>query len=752
MTRNSSGTEVIEIRRFCLRSATDISSFLRGLRFEARPGGETVIRPDDYDDGIRRLKRAGLDVLSVRDRDYELGTILYTKAMGKRWGYRVTDPDQWSYLSMITRRWRRCRVDNQSRILLRRGMALADHGTGGQPKYYLIPEDIVFDTSFRLENYKTRGDKAIRGAYHHVLGTLPVPFWDTGSGLLLALWPNYVIPKEHETFLSKVLNPLNESLDSADGGTLWVWHPTDRELIERILRELRLRLAPWDAGTDWVNTASLIMRRSYTEYLQRHDGAKELRDIIRRKCWEEIQDPVLSQLVSKLIKLEYEGDNASNEFLRFMQDELTVVTNYKDHDNHLLGWVIESSPVFYQGKQLNKRYYRLVLPGFDTATGWETTRHPDWDGEDKPRIKMFQWQNVPYVGRMKTMSRAPEPEPDKAGRKLRDQALRSLAGIPSVEWGLVKEKAFAAFMLDLDGVHWKGCNDLCRYFTGFGRILSRNPIECEGHGLLLCDVFGNKLALETEELPSDAIPDDGEWVHFIGHSSLLQHQEWLRLDQDIPVFDLARDRIFRRAYASHALEGGLLAWIKYHWGLSQEDVITPFARAWTEDQIRAALDALVRDEQIVKVKEDFYYRYSSLNISQMKEYIGRKYANEAFERTRTLLHPLYVRSMRLARKEAMRDLLRFTNGYKTIVRSSDSDYTVSSTLQNSLEQRGWCCLLAAGAQVNRVQNFVHHFANENPNMLVYRKDGKYQFRDGSNAPSVEYVCWDPIKELKLRFS
>lgn len=47
MVQKTAGKEVDEIRRFCLRSAADVSPYLQGLRFEARPGGEYVIRPED---------------------------------------------------------------------------------------------------------------------------------------------------------------------------------------------------------------------------------------------------------------------------------------------------------------------------------------------------------------------------------------------------------------------------------------------------------------------------------------------------------------------------------------------------------------------------------------------------------------------------------------------------------------------------------------------------------------------------------
>lgn len=751
MKNKTSGKDVYEIRRFCLRCATDIAPHLRGLRFEARPGGECVIRPEDYGDAIGRLKRAGFSVTSVRELTYDLGTIPYHKPASKLWGYQVDDPDQWSYISMIARRWRRCRVDNQGRILLRQGMALADHGTGGRPKYYLVPDDIWFDTSFRLEDYKVRGNEAIRGAYRHVLGTLPVPFWDAGEGLLFGMWPNYVIPKEHENFLSKTLNPLDEPLDSSGGETLWAWHPHDRELIERTLAKLRIRLAPWDAGEDWVNTTSLILRRSYGQYLQRRDGGEELREIIRQRAWEKIEDQILQTLVKKLITLEYEGNSAAHQFMRFMQNRLTMITNYKDHGKDLIGWVIESSPVFYQRRQLDKRYYRLVLPEFDTVAGWETTRRPNWEGEDRPRVKIFQWQIVPYLGRMKTMSRAREPQPEKAGRRLRDQALRSIVGIPSIEWALVKEKAMAAFMLDLDGANWRGCNDLCRYFSSYGKIISLNPVECEGHGLLLEDILGNRFALETEGIPSRFIPETGDWAYFIGHSSLLHHQEWLRLKQDIPVFDLARDRIFRRAYQSHALSDGILAYIKYHWGVSQEDIITSFGENWAEEGICECLDVLLQEENVIREKNLHYYRYSPLAVDEMKAYINMELEDEVWNKARPLLHPLFVRAMRLDGEKLTQELKRLTDSYKIIVKSSISDNELLHDVEKTFDERGWFGFIAAGGQIWRSQRLVDKYAKENPGLRVFRKDDEYKFKDGNKGPSVEYVCWDPLKALQLRY-
>jgi hypothetical protein len=229
------------------------------------------------------------------------------------------------------------------------------------------------------------------------------------------------------------------------------------------------------------------------------------------------------------------------------------------------------------------------------------------------------------------------------------------------------------------------------------------------------------------------------------------YQEWLQLGEKIPVFDLARNRIFRRAYESTALEAGILSWIKYYWGISEANIIDPFIKVWSEEIVRASLTNLVQAEQVIRVRGNYYYRYSPMTAREMKEYVGGECIDETWDKVRTLQHPLYVRSMRLARREFVSEVERLASGRKIVVRSADSDDVIWHAAQEAFQKTGSFGLLAAGAQISRTQDIVDKYAQENSGLRVYRKDGEYQFKDGSRGPSVEYVCWDPIKELKLRF-
>jgi len=743
MSKQPDRNEVVEIRRYRFRAHIDLRPYLQGVRFREQTGGEYQINPEDYPKAVGQLERARvLYVRTARDVQRILPRIRYREVRAGVFRETVGDPERWTYLSPVVRRWRRC-LSRDKQLLLRAGWTLAYHPSRGRTQFHLIRPHTD------LDECRMRGDEAILQGYAGVLGTLPVPFWESDK-YLTALWPGYVIPKQYERFLVKTMSPLDEPL-STDEETYWIWHPSDRAIIENTIKSLKLRFVPWDIKKDWVQTASIVMRRAYGQYFNRRNGGKELQAIVRQRAWHEIEDVILRETVKKLCQAEWEGENAASAFLHFISDQLCVELNWHDYGKELEAWVIESSPVLYGHRVLENRYYRLVVPHFETVVGWQTRRHPEWEGEARPRVRLYHWRSLPVVGRLKTAPKAEEPIPGVAGGSLEDLAQRSLLGIPRVEWDLAKQLTVGAFILDLDGAHWRGCHDLCRYFYGYGRIIRRGPVECDGYGLLLEDALGHQFALDTNILMAKDLWDDGEWVQFVAISSLLHHQAWLQLKRDIPVFEVKIRALFRRAYERVALRHSLLAMVKYHFGISEDELKSHFTKKWQATRIDDEIRQLLKDGDILEYRRKLYYRYSDLDPNIMQQYLEGvdKAEFQPFHMMKTLLHPLFVRSLNL-RQEAELVKRRQLEGVEMIgVSAKMTDKEMLSRARSALENRGIVRIGARGRQKERGILLVDLLQKANPNLLVRRRDSIHTFSDQKKVDQISYLIRDPFKQLKI---
>ena len=310
MKSTHSAGEIVEVGRFRFRSHIDLAPHLRDVRFEARPGGEYQIRPEDYTKVVRLLKvNPDFQLQTARDLQNNLGWLSYTEVRTRPQWLNVENPESWSFLSPVARRWRKC-LANGSRILTRPGWALIHHKPG-RPDYFF------FEEGKQLEECKLAGDKAIHRAYEGVLGSLPVPFW-RNENLLFALWPGYVIPKKYEHFLTQTLSAFNAPLPTEEGEAIWSWFSEDLATLENVFKGLRLRLVAWDPGENWFNIASLIMRRAYT-YLRRREGADELSTLVRQRAWHQIEDEQLRETIKQLCMEEWKGVNAATALLSYIE-------------------------------------------------------------------------------------------------------------------------------------------------------------------------------------------------------------------------------------------------------------------------------------------------------------------------------------------------------------------------------------------------------------------------------------------------
>jgi hypothetical protein len=747
MKSNSLG-EIVEVGRFRFRAHLDISPSLREVRFEARPGGEYQIRPEDYLKAIHLLKdNPNFQLKTARDIQNGLSWLKYTEVRTRPRWIDVEDPDSWSYLSPVARRWRRC-LASGLRILARPGWALTHHRRG-RPEFFFLEDGVQF------EDCKMPGDRAIYRAYEGVLGNLPIPSW-RNDNLLFALWPGYVIPKKHEHFLTHTLSASSVPLSGEEGEAIWCWYTEDADALKNTFQGLRLRLVDWDPGDNWLHIASLIMRRAYTTYLRRRNGAQELSMIIRQRAWNKIEDEQLCVTIKKLSFDEWNGVKAATDLLVFTQSQLCVELDWQEYGKHLEGWLIESSTLFYGPHELDSRYYRLVVPQFDTTLGWQTKREPAWEDDRQPKLNIYNWRAVPIVGRLKSAPVGKAPEAAAASRAFRDAALRSLLGLPGIEWELAQQLNVGAFMLDLDGAHWHGVNDLCRYFASYGRLVARNAAECDGYGLIMEDAIGKRFAVETHSLqPRDLeILENGEWYYFIAISSALRHQTWRQLKRDVPVFELKLRGLFRIARQEEVLKFSLLAIVKYHFGIRVEDIFHFFEGNWKKDSLDRLLKVLIAENEILEYRGKMYYRYTMLARAQMVAYLadGIAPSSHALDLLRPLIHPLNMRSIKLAQNN-----MPIPDGRQVRIRiigikSEMDDAILRKEVCSELLQKGIVRLAARGKQAQRATKLVGDLTGDLPNIKVCRCDGTYKFEDGETVKKVEYILNDPVRQLQIRVS
>jgi hypothetical protein len=390
-----------EIRRLTFRSSATLAPLLEGLDYRELGGGEIQVTDASYPRAVARLKAAKFQVTTVHDRRNDLPYIYRDRVNTPFRRIRVDDEvERWYYLSPNARRWRRAPSD-QNYLVVRDGWALCHFPAHARREFFYL------EGGKTINGCSIRGNEAILKGYAGVTGTLPIPIWEDAR-FLYAVWPGYVIPKEHETFLAEALSPLEQPLETEDMGTVWMWRQADRPLIEDVLRALRLELRSWSVAKDWIGTIATILTRAYRPYLAAWEGLGTFPEIVRCRAWEEISDEPLRKLLERLGQAEAEGNPQAAIILAYIAEKLPTVVHWREFtEGKIRGYVLDSSKVTWLGQQTGQHYYRLVLLDLGCVTGWKSRALPQWSGYARPVAEISHWRVLPYLGRMRT---APDAE------------------------------------------------------------------------------------------------------------------------------------------------------------------------------------------------------------------------------------------------------------------------------------------------------------------------------------------------------
>jgi hypothetical protein len=707
-------------------------------------GDEYGVPPDRYNSFVGAMKRSGFVVQTVWDIYNDLPYISYQRVSGGFWfPHPEDDPERWYYISPVTRRWRR--IPNQrKRLAVRNGWALCHFPEGQRwPEFYYL------EHGRSLEECKTRGDVAIKQGYAGVIGTQSVPFWEDEEHIFV-LWPGYVLPKEHERFLTRHLSPYAKPLETALG-EIWLWRVADRKLIEKSLRGLHLELHPWSPLDDWIPTLATILTRSYGQLLKKKSNLPLFQSIIRRRAWDEVEDEPLRQLLFRLGEAEYKGDATAYRLLRFLSEKLPVCIEWRTYpDQEMFAFALESSQVEYQGKDTGNRYYRLVLPELEVVTGWQTRIVQDWKGEKRQAAVISHWRVLPFLGRMRT-SGATEVVVARATSNEVNQIGRAIVGIPRVEWELADVACMDAFSIDLDPGHWRGHHDLVRYFMGYGEVVRCNPVECDTPSLLMRDMLGFEFILEVSGLVPNEIPDPGDWARFIARSSLIEHDMVA-----MPRFTLVAPHQFTLVTKVEALRMTLLAAVKYHFGITVKEMSDFLADTPLNGLADKALAKLASQGDAVEAKQRYFYRYTNSTADQVREYAATREGDclpLPFHLIIGILHPLWTRASYLRGEDDW--MLQPPHRPPGIIVLEQDEVELINSATKLLEDEGAIYVSGIGFKRSKatgrvVDTIVRRFGEGI--LLVRRCDGVHKDEKGMEHPQRQYIVLYPLAMLKGRYN
>lgn len=622
----------LEVRRLTFRSAVPLLPILTGLDAQDLGGGEIKVDDSVYSKVLARLKNTGFRITTVHDRRHELPYIYRERCNTPFRRERIEDDaEKWYYLSPNARRWRRVPYDENA-IIVRDGWALCHFPTGARREFFYL------EKQESISNCIAKGNIAILKGYAGVTGTLSVPIWED-QRFIYAIWPGYVIPKEHENFLAEALSPLDQPLKVNEIEALWMWRQADRDLVEEVLRALRLELRPWSITNDWVRTLSAIFSRAYGQYLKDWEGLGRFPEIVRCRAWEEIGDESLRQILEKVSTEESKGNVTAHIILEYLAEKLPVAISWRENGGAKIRvFTLESSEVTWQGQDQEKKYYRFVVPQLECVIGWKSRALPWWGGYTRPMADISHWRILPHPGRMRT---APDAEvtPSKGTESDKKNVLRTLLGIPRVEWDLAQSHCIDAFLLDLEASHWKGALDFARYWYGGAKVVRRDPSESDQPSLLLRDITGFEFVLGAPQMRPSQRPKVGYWIEFVASTSLIEQTS----NPPLPTFSLIRPEIARVVDENSVIKLCVFSLIRYHFGISATALNAYFSKFVSIEQLQNFTLNLIEADDIILFKSRYYYRYNGVTSEEMKEYVE---THEplclplSIHKLRSIIHPL----------------------------------------------------------------------------------------------------------------
>ncbi len=632
--------QIFEHRRYVLRSAQALETVMPRLRPWMRSGQEYHIPPEFYSQVVSQLQHLGLNVTTISDQIRQLPFIEWTRHNTPFRRLTIPDsPERWRYLSPVYRRW--LRVPSEGNMLIVRDGWTLQHFTAnpvaggpGSREYYFLEDRKAIEGCRVL-----KGNESICKTYGGVTGR-SIPSWVEGS-ILCAFWPGYYLPPEYDEVLMTRL-PIGEERVQTEFGGLVMWRASDRPLIERILRPLRLELREWNPEADWVKTIALTLTRSYGQYLQSQHGIEQFRDLVNRRSWSEVADERLRLLLTKLGEQADRDSCLARRILAYLTTRASWSLSSSDVGlDAIYGIMLEADDVLWAGKATDVTYYRVGLPELGLVISWKTELLEEWNNsQQQGGLIGGHWRLLPVLGRLRT-NKGTKPEARDLARRKRDMLWRALPGLPRVEWQLAEQGVFDAFTVDFDDKDWRGHNDLMRYSCCCAKVIRRSPAEYDGPALLMEDITGFRFVLETTELSREFIPPCGEWIYFL--MRLSAHD----LDLGLPnmgVFHLVSPRWLLLAREDTVHNQTVAAAVKYLYNPTVTELREFLTNTPLVHVLESILDRLLTSGELVQDGTLYYWHYPVLDDNGMKAYLARQKSPLAtvLDRLRPTLHPLWV--------------------------------------------------------------------------------------------------------------
>ena len=625
-----------EIRRLVFRLSEPIHEHLPWTRQYFSGGDEYHLPADRYLDFRLDAKKLGYELTTIFELYYKLPQITYERLNSPFRLYSVPDPERWKYLSPVSRRWRRAPTE-QGKLRLRQGWALIHFPENGWREFYMVQPDKP------LAECGVRGDHAILKAYRNVLDWREVPYFEDASHLYI-IWPKYVIPKKYAVYLEKI-SPEPQAVEMEEG-EVWIWRTRDRRLIDKVLRDLHLRLRLWTVEEDWVETFALIVTRAYGQYLSKKSGINSFIDIVSRRAWGEIEDDKLRPLLAKVGDAERNGSKVAKDILTYLSERVGVSLSEKDiPSGKIYGILLESDMIDWRGQDTGKMYYRVGFPELGLVASWMTKQMVEWRGKECPAGTIGgKWRLLPVFGRLRTTP-GTNPEPLNLSREKRDRLKATLEGIPKIEWQMANDGVLDAMVIDFDDENWRGHNDLMRYSYCCSQVIRRMPAEFDEPSMLMKDILGFQFILETAELHGGFIPSPTDWVSFICRINLRDTKVG-----GVPVFHLVTPCWLNLTRQHTAEIHALSSVVKYLYSPSIDDIKHLLEGTQLHNDMDLILNELLESGELVTDGGRYYWRYPEVSMTTMKRYLETK--NESvlpFPYCRFLptIHPLYGECGRL---------------------------------------------------------------------------------------------------------
>ncbi len=324
---------------------------------------------------------------------------------------------------------------------------------------------------------------------------------------------------------------------------------------------------------------------------------------------------------------------------------------------------------------------------------------------------------------------------------------RAIVGVPRVEWELAEIGCMDAFSIDLDPAHWRGHHDLMRYFMGYAEVVRRNPAESDTPSLLMRDMLGFNFVLENVDLHPEEMPQPGDWTRFIARSSLIDHDKVLK-----PTFAMCGSRHFTLVTEAEALYMTLLAIVKYHFGVSVDDMAKFLAETPLEGLGAKALSRMLREGDVVAHRGRYFYRYSEATAAQMKEYAGRPREDNLplpYHHLRGILHPLWARASYLRAEDEF--MIQPRERPPVVIVRREDVRDLAKTANRYLEQKGVVYLSGIGFRRSQktgevVNRLIEEFGAEI--LLVRRRDRIHLDDKEREHPQREYLVLHTASLLK----